>query len=362
MHILRRALDEDRELAAIVAGLEERIAGNPIKLGLVLDLNPWWLAIFRLHGAGLLLEHPVIWPAPYMSLAAAPFVQGARAPLDLSWWHFTVGTLTEEAFGRPIAPRPYLIRIAALPRGDEHAYHHDQLLAAARETPIATVVEFHEPPRLVAACGDRVVGPVTHGTLGGFVEDRRSGRRYAVTCGHVISSGAARTLTGPLGPCVHAVTPTPLPGGVRCSARCGTVTELDAALIDIGTMRVANVASSVATDVANGDTVVMDGAVSGAVTYEVGGYVVNYEIGGACWTGLIQFHAPVLTGILPVSFQVATTPLPRGGDSGAWLIRNGTEWAGMVVASGHLHGFALDADGLLSRLDASTGTTRLGLV
>ncbi|MDE0040326.1 MAG: hypothetical protein OXU77_22600 [Gammaproteobacteria bacterium] len=143
----------------------------------------------------------------------------------------------------------------------------------------------------------------------------------------------------------EAVSPTPLPGGTRCHAGCGSVTEIDIALVGVGSPS-TNVAGSIAGIVCNGDLLTMDGARSGKQTYEVGGLVIEHEIGGACWAGLIQLHAR-RTGLLPVGLGVAMATMPQDGDSGAWVL-NGTEWAGMVVASDKsMFGYAIAADTLV---------------
>ena len=79
------------------------------------------------------------------------------------------------------------------------------------------------------------------------------------------------------------------------------------------------------------------------------------QIGGACFKNLIQFHAP-LSGVVPVSVKVATTSIPKPGDSGAWLIRNLDEWVGMVIAANSMFGFALSSTNLIKAADNEFGT------
>lgn len=193
--------------------------------------------------------------------------------------------------------------------------------------------------------------------MGGFLKDGQNGATYAVTCGHVLARGVmASTPTGHLGACIHAMPPTPLPPGTRCSTTCAAMTEIDVALIDVQGAAVTNVATRVAEIVDPGDIVTMKGATSGDMRYEIGGAVVEHSIGGCCWNRLFQFHAPVSGGLLPAAVNVALTPPPKGGDSGAWLLRQQSEWAGMVVASNGLHGYALAGTLILARCNAAFQT------
>ena len=125
------------------------------------------------------------------------------------------------------------------------------------------------------------------------------------------------------------------------------MTEMDIALLHVGKPG-TNIAGNIASIVCNGDLLTMQGASSGSHIYEVGGLVVEHEIGGACWEKLIQLHAP-RASLLPVSAGIAMATMPQDGDSGAWLL-NGTDWAGMVVASDKsVFGYAVAADTLIDR-------------
>ncbi len=135
------------------------------------------------------------------------------------------------------------------------------------------------------------------------------GNIYAVTCGHVISAGAASTPAGHLGLCTYAQVPAALPPGTFCSLRCGFISDLDVALIDVGTAAVTNVATSVAQYVSPGDIVHMDGATSGNRRSEVGGAVVEHSVGGTCWNRLFLVHAPVNRGLLSPGVNVTLSLL-----------------------------------------------------
>ena len=148
--------------------------------------------------------------------------------------------------------------------------------------------------------------------------------------------------------------PKILPKGLVCHALCGYVTELDVALFECA-QTVANKVTSIPPLVTVRQTVEMWGGRSRHRHYEIGAAVVEHEIGNSCWARL-HLLRPVVHGIKPVWAQIAQTPPPRRGDSGAWTARNGTEWAGMVVAADAQAGYALSASELVKKTDALFGT------
>jgi hypothetical protein len=365
MHLLHLALDEDSELRNIINGLSERIVNNPLKHALVLDLNPLWLSAYRLEDAGLspdiLFE---LFPFRYLIQDIGtifPHILVGGGPIDLSRKFPQIDKFARLIFGGRKNHQPFMLRIFAKPAPSntgEWIEYRRQLVYAARETPIPTIVETQDLAQLIAAPGDRILSSSgVPGTIGGFLKENTSGNVYAVTCGHVISAGNAYTGNQLFGACSYAMTPTILPPGVGCSTSCGYVTDLDVALVDIGWTQPVNLATSVAQIVSPGDIVIMDGATSGSMRYEVGGAVIDHAIGGSCWSKLFLFHAPVNSGLFGPAVNVAITSPPKGGDSGAWLRRNGNEWVGMVVASNSLFGFALAGTHILTQTQTAFGRT-----
>ena len=370
MHFLERELEINEDLSSAVDMVSKRSAENSIKQGLILDLNPVWLMTFRIEDSGL---------DPFL------FRRGPWFEFGLPWFQgltrFDAGRLpkldrnfpdVDEFLHRyhrrdvPSRLQPFLLRLIAKPdlpqssedQAKEASYDEEryQLIQIARESKVLTIVETHSPPALLAAPGSRVQSSSgSKGTLGGYVKDAKTNSIYGMTCGHVLTSTALNSKGNRIGNAMHSKLPTPLPTKVTCTHNCGHVTDVDVALISIATPG-RNVATSVASIVGNGQLVTMRGATTRRTqTYEVGGHVVEYEIGGSCWEKLIQFHAPT-KGVTPASFNIATTPLPQAGDSGAWLLRNSSEWAGMVVASNSLCGFALASTTLLQASDNAFGT------
>lgn len=371
MHFLQREIERNEELAAAVSSVSEQAASNGVKQGLILDLNPMWLAAFRMQDSGLDPSLIPYWAWPDFRLHRweglikfnydrIPDLDSRFPELEEFFAHFYTKNI-------PGGLQPFLLRVAARPelRSDrnedrkESIYEEErqQLIGIANEARIPTIVETHPPSSLLSSPGSRLRSSSgKDGTLGGYVKDRSTSSIFAMTCGHVVTGAAHDGRGNQIGVTVHSVEPTQLPATSHCHQHCGHLTELDVALI--ATHRSApNVATAVANTLGNGQLVKMDGATTrGTPTYEIGGHVVEYEIGGFCWQNLVQFHAPT-RGITPVSVNVATTPLPQPGDSGAWLIRNSNEWAGMVVASNSLFGLALSSTRIIEGCDSQFGTS-----
>ena len=351
-HRLQLELDERGELRKVIMELSERVADNRGKVGLLLDLNPFWRLDARLAAAGLEPHHE--W-YPWRNPLGWSMVTGelvgleSAAQLDFEYRSSFVEEVTDIVGGRSRNPsyQPFLLRLVAAPGATQE--EREGLIAAARNCEILTVVNTHPEVQHVSGPGSEVTSVVTgrFGTLGGYLEDTGTGQHFAVTCGHVGVSGDFTSSGNLVGQVTVAEEPTPLPSGVRCHAGCGSITEIDVALVGVGSPG-TNVAGSIAGIVCNGDRLTMQGASSGIQTYEVGGLVVEHEVDGACWAGLIQLHAP-RAGLLPVSLGVAMATMPQDGDSGAWVL-NGTEWAGMVVASDKsMFGYAVAADRLINK-------------
>lgn len=370
MHVLQRELESNEELSAVVRGLRERTAESKIKLGLVLDLNPLWLQAFRLKDIGLNPDRHIMrlgyrggldWTSRLAPL------DSHRVP-DLTSRFKSIDRLNNGFFNRVASShfQPYILKIAVRPNSfgypgkdiedDEYQYERDRLIDIAREAQVLTVVETHSKPNLLSAPGSRITSRSgNRGTLGGYVEDQYSFKTYGMTCGHVVSGPVLSSSGNRLGVVTHRKAPTPLPPNINCNQTCNLVTELDVSLFYVNNPPKNN-ATSIASRFGNGQLIKMDGATTpGVVTYEIGGHVIEYEIGGACWKNLVQFHAP-LAGVVPVGVKLAMTPVPKPGDSGAWLIRGLDEWVGMVVAANSMFGFALSSTNLINAADREFGT------
>ncbi|TNF21256.1 MAG: hypothetical protein EP318_07910 [Rhodobacteraceae bacterium] len=355
MHLLHEEIERNENLSGAISELTERTSENPAKQGLILDINPIWRIAQRLDDAGLdpdiferwHLEFPRYWPWQHL---LGPDSGGPRPDLGRRYPIVDFFTSHARSAQHDTKFQPFLLRLIAKPEPadqelvEQHTTARRNLVGAARESRILTVVETHPLPQLLLSPGSRLTaGTGQAGTLGGYLRDRTTGNLFAATCGHIFPSGAASSSGWTI---AHVVQPTTSPPGAPCTANCAHITDIDLALLS-GTTQATNVAQRLAGAVWNGQLVDMDGATSGQRTYEIGGAVVEHEIGGACWRKLIQVHAP-LGGILHPAAQVALTPTPKPGDSGAWLRQNTNEWAGMIVVSNALFGYALCSDLLVN--------------
>jgi hypothetical protein len=359
VHILRAVLREYPQIRESLLHLSEQISGNAAQQGLFLDVNPFWWAAYCLDKAGVdPLQPDVVAQQAFMStiVAGDPPPPGIG---DFSREYRSAGIATDWFFPqRRYRDKPFLARIIgrANPVGDGR---WSQLLAAARESPVPTVVDIRTEARLLARPGDLLAAPGgATGTLGGFLRDGPTGRVFAVTCGHVITAGTAMAGAGPLGPCLHSRPPVLLPTGAVCYAGCATKAEQDLALIDVGGRAVANTCVSTASYVYSHQLVEMVGAVSGVKRYEVGGTALSHEVGGACWGGVFELRLRHSPGILHSNLALLATSPPRNGDSGSWVI-DGTQWCGMVTAADNLCGYALEADSILAKAKADWGLNLL---
>src|SRR5579864_9070534 len=356
MHVLQLVLAELEDLRRDISNLSERLGGNPLLLGLVLELNPLWLVADTVSQAGL--REDEISPWGQWDLMRLGVIERWSSPLwtgDLKRRYRSADEGTRVVFGvRNPDYTPFLVKVIARPMEREISEQlgaRSELLAVAAEAPFPAVVETRPLPRLVAKPGDRIQGASgARGTLGGFLQDRGTGEVFAATCGHVVSSGWVAKGGKPLGQCVHAEPPWPLQPGDRCYAQHPRMALLDLALISVPPgARIENRATSVAGVVYQHDIVEMAGASSGRQHYEVGGLHITYGIGGSCWGELFDLWPIIGPGILPAWFHLARAHPPANGDSGAWLLRHDSEWCGVVVAADHFRGFALSADAVLSR-------------
>src|SRR5262249_31929167 len=151
--------DRDERLYRVVAQLSERIAGNPLKQGIVLDLNPFWAFAYRWTEAGLPESEIGRWP----SHALVPYIGAGGGIRDFSRYFAFASEATGRNFPNADKNSPFLLRIVAQPFSQyagERAAGYDefrsQLVGAARETPISTVVETLPLAQLIASPGDRV--------------------------------------------------------------------------------------------------------------------------------------------------------------------------------------------------------------
>lgn len=342
MHELQIAYDEDAELRAQIAGLQEGIARNPLQHGLVLDLNPFWDFSRRLDAAGIKSE--AAWDILFGHVGLPTFDLPSPGRAELNRHYPDADRLSERTFGKRERQGPFLLRILAAPSlTREDAEMRYALAAAARSAALPTIVETEDQAHLVHQSGSRIDTPQSFGTLGGFVRDQPSGANYAMTCGHVISTGqAASTFMGPLGDCEHHTAPIPATPDASGATPDHLITRNDIALIRLPGATPKNRATSIRAILNRSDRVEMAGGTSGLRQYEVGGLMLNLRLAGSVWENLILLQAPT-QGVFPQIFRDWSHPRPVEGDSGAWIYHEGSAWGGMVVASSPQFGYAVPA-------------------
>ena len=111
MHQLHLSLDTDERLREQVLGLSERTIGNPVKIGLFLDLNPYWKEAHVAMDTGLDPEGAFEWG----------FDVQAERPSEELWdldRRFSRSqSMTKSVFRRDFPEKfsPFLLRLIARP-------------------------------------------------------------------------------------------------------------------------------------------------------------------------------------------------------------------------------------------------------
>jgi hypothetical protein len=371
VHVLRPYVERIEGLTALV----EAVGANAAAQGVVLDVNPFWLAAYRMARAGLtpwLLEHQLFLPSLLSllpdDLLSLEAVEGDA--IDFMWRDVTgwVETATRRVFhdSRDYAKStlPFLVKILARPIGPEQAEARALLVRLAASQTFPTIVETRSPGTLALAPGDRCTARGTPGTIGGFLRDRRTGDVYGATCGHVAGTNAQVTVASQhVGTCVHSQPPKQLPAGQLCTRNCPNATRLDFALIDVGCATVTNAVKGLASQIASRQRIALRTG-SSVQGYEVGGVAVTYCPGSSnvCFENLFEVRPPSSSGVLNPRVRAVFATVPVQGDSGAWVETvPGAEWCGVLVAADSSMGYALEADDVVAKADAAFGT-QLALV
>ena len=366
MHLLRNYVNRIEGLPGFV----EEAAANVVTQGIVLDINPIWLAAYRVARSGLRPDafdmHWSPWPSFLLEeLFLSETIEGDT--IDFNWTDKTghVENFTRHLmkdFNKPSLPAstlPFIVKVIAKPVGADLAEQRAQLVALATVQSFLALVETRPLGRLAASPGDACLASGVPGTIGGFLREANSGRRYAATCGHVVAKGIGVTISGThLGVCAHSHAPKQLTAGQSCTPACSAANRLDFALVDIGHAAVRNCVTGVAAQIASRQSIVLRGSMTNS-TFEVGGLVMTYCPGNSnvCFENLFEVRPPATGGILSPRIRTAFATVPTQGDSGGWLETvSGSEWCGVLVAADTLMGYALEADDVVSEANVAFGT------
>jgi hypothetical protein len=369
MHLLRPYVNRIEGLTGFI----EAAAGNAVTQGVVLDINPIWLAAYRMSRTGLRSDaidlHFSPWPVLLMEdLFLSETIEGDV--IDFTWpdKNGRVENLTRnlmEDFHKPLpaSALPFIVKVIAKPIGAELAETRAQLVALTASQNFFALVETRPLGRLAVSPGDACLAGNVPGTIGGFLRDQNSRNRatiFAATCGHVVSKGTRVTVSGNyLGTCSHSHPPNRLTAGQSCAPACSSANSLDLALIDLGNATVTNSVTGIAAQISSRQSIVLRGAVTNVNTFEVGGLVITYCPGNSnvCFENLFEVRPRTSGGILNPRIRTALATVPTQGDSGAWLeTTSASEWCGVLVAADSLMGYALEADEVITEANAVFGT------
>ncbi|SRR6266550_4486112 len=365
MHFLRAVANEMEGLTRFV----EQVCENSVTQGVIVDLNPIWLAGFRLSQAGLdpnlMFDffdrgfgfHGFAFHNLLLDLVTEE--QPLDASLDIHWTTGAVDEINRIVFRRELSGIPaLLVKVIVSPIvNPELVQARAALVETVRGTRFPAIVETRYPAQFVACCGDPCISASgSSGTVGGFLEDRTSGKVYATTCGHVVASGKVSVHGHLIGTCSHVRVPKALASGQLCNSTSASVNRLDFALIDVGAQKVTNTMSTVARQVFPRETISIAGGESGRHPYEVGGVGMVYPVGGVCFGNLFEVRPPAPRGIVSAKLKAALATIPKQGDSGAWVERSSVpDWCGVVVAADHLMGYAMESDSVISEANRQFG-------
>lgn len=365
MHVLRPYVNSIEGLAGFV----EEVAGNVVTQGVVLDVNPIWLAAYRMARAGLRPEafdmHWMLWPALLVEdLLLSETIE--RDTTDFKWSDKSgrVENLTRnllENFHKtlPASALPFLVKVIARPVGTDLAAARAELVELTAAQNFFALVETRPMGRLAVAPGDVCAAGGSTGTIGGFLRNQNGTTIYAATCGHVVSKHTNVTASGgSLGTCSHSHAPKQLATGQSCTPSCLSANKLDLALIDIGNASVSNTVTGIAAQIASRQSIVLRGGVTNVNIFEVGGLAVTYCPGNSnvCFENLFEVRPRSTGGILNPRIRTALATVPTQGDSGAWLeTTSASEWCGVLVAADTLMGYALEAADVIAEANAHFG-------
>jgi len=355
-----------------VQELVGRVVESEMVQGVVVDYDPLWLGLWRLHtqvsgeafnrlAERLILQGrvPPAWELMLRSSTAefAPPDPDWRPP----WWdeirHF-VGRQRWAGDGPP-----FVVKVCLLPPQPRR----DERLPELGEYPFEVVFERRAVAELAMPLRQHrpVVGGVSigagakhAGTLGGVVEDQH-GERWGVSCAHVVdgTTGIDQPAqrdgsAGPIGYARYLSQLQPSTAGGPCNPYhpSSVLNTVDATLIefngtsaDLEVLHCGTLSGVTAKQNLNPGTLVeMAGKVSGTRTLEVGGLGVVYRLRDPrtkalhCFHHLFELRWPQFWRLL------GGRPVQRG-DSGAWALASGAggqEWAGMAIAGDRLVGYA----------------------
>jgi hypothetical protein len=238
--------------------------------------------------------------------------------------------------------------------------------------PIAVAVSM-----LSSAIGLRASGPIGHtnppktGTLGGFLKNIINNQLYAVTCAHVLPRQGGNVVYPGPSRSSHSATvgtvdfrqlPPPNLGSQLCNNRSTfTNNQLDVALASIDQSRASALPQAgypaavlLISQMSTGQKVKFYGQKSKAVSAKIDDVNIWRTI---CIDGQDHCFGDIFS-IVSRNTAYLNRALARPGDSGSWVISDGSQppaWAGMVIADDGLKAYCCFSEHIIDRLSSHFG-------
>jgi hypothetical protein len=377
MDYLIRFVERNEQVRSAI----ERATEYPSVQGVVLEIDPIWLKLWRLKETfGEDMAQRIInnfdFFSPFNRYSwLEEFTQNSpywipRRPLDeesLSWRPENSNFYYRELWGRQYIPElPLILKICLYPTLSEEQ-------TQVPDFPSVGIPIIYEtrPPAVLSANPKKSHRPILGGvsigvgqdvgTLGGILKCSTSGKYYGLTCAHVTSNGnyvdqpaqVDGTPPSQIGKVSHFSTLNPSMPNIICNPymQSFNLNEIDAALIELhpviqSQLKILQIGQLTGITpkarLTPGQAVELTGRTSGYRTLEIGGLGICYKFQGQnnntyCFRNLIELRYP--SGVIPS----ISSPI-QGGDSGAWVCipsGQGYEFSGMVIGEDRRRGYAI---------------------
>lgn len=345
-----------------VRDLVGSLLGNEAALGVVIDVDPMWLAASRLRAAGMeaLAERTDLFWLMLSGARRWPWLGAtSRRSTDYSWIPHWWSRYRQDTFGKFGEDHPFIVKVCLWDAADQK----ELPLFSSERFGLPIVIERRTRAGLASQkrAHRPLIGGVSGGsgsgnpfTIGGIVKSVAD-TYYGVTCGHcaeplatIEQPSAVDGRTTKIGTVVRQVAPMPSPFGAICNPWApGPLNEVDVALIELTSpaqlevLSIGRITGVVPRSALSpGDRVDISGRTSGHRVLEIGGLAVTYKFDDHgstfCFTNLFELRH---------TYGKTACQL---GDSGSWACRpvalNAAAWAGMVIGADSLIGFGVFAE------------------
>lgn len=343
--------------------------------GVVVDLHPIWRAFWNfVQHTGAPRDLAYFYDLfPYRFGPIASVETNAAGSPDTDWicdsWRYFVDRCGKSE------PGPFITKICTRAMRPD-APERRALQAYADRQPFFCVLEERGSARALSNIqgGTEITTGLSHGTLGGFLQDQNS-NIYGLTCAHVAMTSTATYD-------LHDVGGTDLSNGATIAhtsfsnlqklnagqlcnrpATTGQVPDIALLNIDKGHMglssvRAVGVVDEILTenDLGSGSNVALRGGVSGYHSAYIGGYSVVYNVlfedgNEYCFDHMFEIITQSTSRFSALIPPVLTSK-PVSGDSGAWVCAPSRQkpgnyaFAGMLTAGDGSNAYVCFADAI----------------